>query len=59
MTDKEKIIDTLKNADWPLSKGDIVKILGLDKKVVDNIFSSLQKEGLIVSPARCKWELKK
>ena len=43
MTDKEKIIDTLKN----------------DKKVVDNIFSSLQKEGLIVSPARCKWELKK
>lgn len=58
MSDKEKVIDDFKKAGKPVSAGEIVKISGLDKKVVDKVFTELKKEKLITSPARCKWELK-
>ncbi len=58
MTDKEKIIDAFKKAGKPISVGEIAAISGLDKKIVDKIFAELKKEEIIVSPVRCKWELK-
>ena len=40
----------------PVNAGKIAEVTGLDRKVVDNAFDALQKEGAIVSPVRCKWE---
>ena len=58
MSEKEQIIDAFKNAGKPVSAGDIAKTTGLDRKLVDKIFAELKKEEAIVSPVRCKWELK-
>ena len=58
MSDKEKVIDAFKKAGKPVSAGEIATLAGLDRKVVDKIFSELKKEETIVSPVRCKWELK-
>ena len=58
MTDREKVIETMKTANKPVSAGDVVKLSGLDKTIVDKIFKDLKKEEIIVSPIRCKWELK-
>lgn len=58
MSDKEKVIDAFKKAGKPVSAGEIATLTGLDRKVVDKIFSQLKKEETIVSPVRCKWELK-
>lgn len=58
MTDKEKVIDAFKKAGKPVSAGEIATATGLDRKVVDKIFVELKKEETIVSPVRCKWELK-
>ena len=58
MSDKEKVIDAFKKTGKPVSAGEIATLTGLDRKVVDKIFSQLKKEETIVSPVRCKWELK-
>lgn len=58
MTDREKVIEALKSLAKPVSKGDVAKFLNFDKKIIDKIFSDLQKEDLIISSVRCKWELK-
>ena len=53
---KEQVIATMKEAGKPLSAGEVVKLLGLDKDVVNAAFAELKKEGAITSPIRCKWE---
>ena len=58
MSDKEKVIEAFKKAGKPVSAGEIAKITGLDRKIVDKVFAELKKEEMIVSPIRCKWELK-
>ena len=58
MSDKEKVIDAFKKTGKPVSAGEIATLTGLDRKVVDKIFSQLKKEETIVSPVLCKWELK-
>ena len=58
MSDKEKVIEAFKIAGKPVSAGEIATISGLDRKIVDKIFTELKKEEVIVSPVRCKWELK-
>ena len=58
MSDKEKVIDAFKKAGKPVSAGEIAKLSGLDKKIVDKVFADLKKEEAITSPVRCKWELK-
>ena len=40
----------------PVSAGKIAELTGLDRKLVDNAFADLKKEGAIVSPVRCKWQ---
>lgn len=51
-----KVLDAMKSAGKPLSAGEVVKASGLEKAQVDAAFKVLKKEGLIVSPVRCKWE---
>lgn len=58
MSDKEKVIEAFKKEDKPLSAGEITKLTGLDRKVVDKVFAELKKEETIISPVRCKWQLK-
>ncbi|MBW6408721.1 transcriptional regulator [Clostridium weizhouense] len=53
---KEKILNTMKEANKPLSAGEVEKLLGLDRKDIDKAFKELKKEEAIVSPIRCKWE---
>lgn len=54
--EKDLVLETMKKAGVPLNAGKIAELLGLDRKVVDKAMADLKKEGLIVSPVRCKWE---
>ena len=57
MNEKELILEAMKKAGEPLNAGKVVELTGLDRKAVDKAFAELKKEGSIVSPVRCKWEL--
>ena len=46
----------MKKAGEPVNAGKVTELTGLDRKVVDKAMADLKKEGLIVSPVRCKWE---
>ncbi len=54
--EKDLVLETMKKAGIPLNAGKIAELSGLDRKVVDKAMADLKKEGLIVSPVRCKWE---
>lgn len=54
----DKVLETMKEANKPLTAGEIATLSGLERKVVDKAFNSLKKEDKIVSPIRCKWEPK-
>ena len=56
MSDKELILDVMKKAGEPLNAGKVAELSGLDRKAVDKAFAEMKKDGLIVSPVRCKWE---
>lgn len=58
MDNKEVVIDVMRKANTPLSAGEVTELSGLDRKEVDKIFKQLKKEEAIVSPIRCKWEVK-
>ena len=57
MTDKELILETMTKAGEPLNAGKIAELSGLDRKAVDKAMAAMKKDGSIVSPIRCKWEL--
>jgi hypothetical protein len=48
----------MKDANQPVSAGDVEKATKLDRKVVDKAFTDLKKEDKIFSPIRCKWQPK-
>ena len=56
MNEKELVLDAMKKAGVPLNAGKVAELTGLDRKVVDKAMADLKKDGLIVSPVRCKWE---
>lgn len=53
--DKQKVLNSMKEAGKPVSAGEVATLTGLDKKIVDKVFVELKKEGAIISPVRCKW----
>jgi len=55
---KDKVLETLKNADKPLKGGEISAISGIEKKEVDKAIKVLKKEGLLESPKRCYYTVK-
>ncbi|MBQ7500540.1 MAG: Rrf2 family transcriptional regulator [Clostridia bacterium] len=57
MNEKTIILEAMKKAGEPLNAGKVAELTGLDRKVVDKVFAELKKEGAIVSPVRCKWEV--
>lgn len=56
MSEKEQILEAMRNAGEPLNTGKIAELTGLDRKVVDKTMTAMKKDGSIVSPVRCKWE---
>lgn len=56
MKEKELVLTAMKKAGEPVNAGKLTELTGLDRKVVDKVMADLKKEGLIVSPVRCKWE---
>ena len=56
MEAKEQVLEVMRKAGVPLNAGKVAELSGLDRKVVDQAFAELKKEGAIVSPVRCKWE---
>ena len=57
MEAKEQVLKAMREAGEPLNAGKVAELTGLDRKVVDKAFAELKKEGAIVSPVRCKWQL--
>ena len=57
MENKEIILEAMRKAGEPLNAGKVAELTGLDRKDVDKAFAEMKKEGSIVSPVRCKWEL--
>ena len=55
----EKVLAVMTAAGKPVKAGEIADLAGLDKKVVEKAMNELKKEGKIVSPIRCAWEIKK
>ena len=56
MSEKEQILEAMRKAGEPLNAGKVAELAGLDRKVIDEAFAAMKKEGSIVSPIRCKWE---
>ena len=56
MEPKDLVLEAMTKFGAPVNAGKIAELTGLDRKVVDKAFAALKKEGLIVSPVRCKWE---
>ncbi len=56
MSVKEDVLNAMREAGKPVSAGEVEKILGIDRKEIDQAFKELKKEEAIVSPVRCKWE---
>ena len=56
MEAKDQVLQAMREIGTPVNAGKIAEVTGLDRKVVDNAFDALKKEGAIVSPVRCKWE---
>ncbi|NLS44662.1 MAG: MarR family transcriptional regulator [Firmicutes bacterium] len=59
MNNYEIVIGFFEKADKPVRAGEVVEGTGLDKKEVDKAMAKLKKEGKIVSPKRCFWEIQK
>ena len=53
MTQKEAVLNVMKDANKPLRGGEIAEFAGLDRKEVDKAMKELKAEGLIFSPKRC------
>ena len=54
-----KVINAMKELKKPVRPGDIAEATGISKEEVSKIIDSLKKEGKVVSPKRCFWELSK
>jgi hypothetical protein len=52
----EQVFETIKNAETPVSAGQIVEKSGLDRKEVDKAMKKLKTTGRITSPKNCYWE---
>ena len=57
MEAKDQVLNAMREVGAPVNAGKIAELTGLDRKVVDKAFADLKKEGAIVSPVRCKWQL--
>ncbi|NLU41333.1 MAG: MarR family transcriptional regulator [Firmicutes bacterium] len=55
----QAILKFFEGAKEPVNAGAVAEATGVDRKEVDKVMAQLKKEGKIVSPKRCYWEIKK
>ena len=55
----QAILRFFESATEPVNAGAVAEATGVDRKEVDKVMAQLKKEGKIVSPKRCYWEIKK
>lgn len=53
--DATKVLKTLSASDTPLANKQIASASGLESKTVSDVVKALKTQGLIESPARCKY----
>lgn len=58
MNEFNLVVSVLAKSDKPLGEKEVATLCGLDPRVVNKVFKELKKQEKIVSPIRCKWELK-
>lgn len=58
MENKEKMVQAFTLAGKPLKAGEAAELANVDKKEADKIIKDMVKEGVLVSPKRCYYELK-
>lgn len=59
MDNYDVVVDFFNKAEKAVKAGEIADATGVDKKEVDKVMAKLKKEGKIVSPKVCFWEIKK
>lgn len=59
MDNYDAILDYFNKVEKPVGAGEIATATGIDKKEVSKVMTKLKKEGKIVSPKVCFWEIKK
>lgn len=60
MSDAKKLVlDAMNKLGKPVRPSDIAKETGIDSKEVSKIIQELKKEGLVYSPKRCFYAIKK
>jgi DNA-binding IscR family transcriptional regulator len=59
MDNYDVILDFFSKSEKPVKAGEVATATGIDKKEVDKVMTKLKKEGKIVSPKACYWEIKK
>ncbi|MFZ4399071.1 MAG: MarR family transcriptional regulator [Bacteroidales bacterium] len=59
MENNQKIIETFKSAKKPLKAGELSELSGIDKKEVEKLIKKMTTEGLLYSPMRCYYDIKK
>lgn len=60
MEDNTKIVvDAFQKSEKPLKSGEIAKITGIETKEISKIINKLKKDGIIDSPKRCYYAIKK
>lgn len=59
MDNYEAVLDFFMKSDNPVKAGEVANATGIDRKEVDKAMARLKKEGKIVSPRACCWEIKK
>ena len=59
MEAKDKVLQTLKKVGKPMKSGEVAEAAGIDKKEVEKAIKQLVAEGLMHSPKRCFYDVKK
>ena len=59
MNTQDKIIKAFEQAGKPLKAGEVAEMAGMDKKEVDKEIKKMANSGVLHSPKRCFYEIKK
>jgi biotin operon repressor len=57
MDSAQKILETLKKSNAPMSAGELAVSTGIDRKEIDKAMKALKDNGKITSPRRCYWTI--
>ncbi len=59
MEPKDKVLNIIKETGKPMKAGEIAEAAGIEKKEVDKQIKKLVAEGVLHSPVRCFYDVKK